>query len=131
MSRENVEVVRELIRAFNTRNIQAMLAAAHPDAEIVAARSAIAGVYRGHDGVRRWATELFEMTDFYELHTEDLREIGDRVVVLGRQSGRGRPSGAPIEAALAAVIGFGEGQIIRIEVYPTHAEALEAVGLRE
>lgn len=51
--------------------------------------------------------------------------------MLGRLEGRGKGSGAPADAPLGMVFDFRGGAISRIRGFLDHAEALEAVGLRE
>ena len=53
------------------------------------------------------------------------------MVALTRQSGIGKESGVPVELNLGLVYELRDGRIARITNYLTHAEALEAAGLRE
>jgi ketosteroid isomerase-like protein len=52
-------------------------------------------------------------------------------VVATRQTGKARGSGVPVDVVNAVVNTVRNGKVVRMDVYPTSAEALEAVGLRE
>jgi ketosteroid isomerase-like protein len=56
---------------------------------------------------------------------------GDRVLVLSRQTARGKLSGAPFDHELAELILLKDGKIVGVAAYWHRAEALEAVGLSE
>src|SRR6188508_3009233 len=99
MSQENVEVVRRVNAAFAARDMDAYLAEHHPNVEIVVLRSQIEGPYRGHGGLRRMAAEAFEAD--MELSFDEIRDCGDRVLVLGHQHATVR--GVPFDHILAEV----------------------------
>jgi ketosteroid isomerase-like protein len=62
MSKENVELYRRGIEAFNRRDLEAFLALAHPDVVGISRVLAIeGGSYRGHDGTREWWKELLDV----------------------------------------------------------------------
>jgi len=90
-----------------------------------------ATVYRGHEGVRRLFGEIYDAFD--EIHAEhsDVRDLGDRVVAIGRIRMRGKGSGAETESPAAVVIDIRHGKGIRIQTYLDPQEALEAAGLSE
>ena len=54
-----------------------------------------------------------------------------RVVAIGHLRGRGNESGAITESAIAWIVEFKSGKVIRVREYLDPKEALEAVGLRE
>ncbi len=56
---------------------------------------------------------------------------GDRVLVLSRQTVRGKQSGVPMETELADLFTLRDGKIVRYDSYWNRADALEAVGLSE
>jgi ketosteroid isomerase-like protein len=75
--------------------------------------------------MRQW-TEDF---DDWALRVDDLRDAGEAVVARVRQSARGKGSGAPVELLFGIVFRVRDGQIARMEMYMSVAEALKAVGL--
>ena len=127
MSQENVEVVRRVNEAFEAKDMEALVAEHHPEVEIVVLRSQIEGPYRGHDGLRRMAADIFK-ADF-EVRIDEMRDCGNRVLLLGHQ--HATVSGAPWDHVLAEVYEIDAGKVARMQAFPTVAEALEAVGLRQ
>ena len=90
-----------------------------------------AAVYRGHEGIRVFFRDLDELFD--ELHAEypEIRDLGDRVVGIGRISMRGKGSGAETESPIGTVVDFKNGKAIRVRTYLDPKDALEAAGLSE
>jgi hypothetical protein len=69
--------------------------------------------------------------DEWELEGEEYIDAGERVVAIINQRGRSTASGIPVEMRFAQVWTLRDGQGIRMEMYASPAEALEAVGLSE
>jgi ketosteroid isomerase-like protein len=128
MSKENLEVVRRVDEAIEAKDMEALLALHHPDVEIVVLRSEIEGPYRGHDGLRRMATDMFEAD--YGQRIDERRDLGgNRVLVLGHQ--HATPRGARWEHVLAEIFEIESGKVTRLQAFRTVEEALEAAGLGE
>ena len=131
MSRENVEVVRRNIDAFNRRDLRAWLATFRSDGEMDWSRSRgpLKGVYRGYDELEvfwnGWLT-----FDWGELETYDLTEAGSEVVVPNTTTFHGR-QGIEVAATSAWVYTVEDGLITRLRMFQERAEALEAAGLLE
>ena len=89
------------------------------------------GVYVGREAVIEASRHYWGTWEDYSVETEELIEAGSTVVVLGREIGRGKGSGVPIERQLAQVWVFHRGKIIRWEIYGDRASALRAAGLSE
>lgn len=138
MSRENVETMRHAIEVWNEGDFDAYLsvvhAVAHPDVEWYAVIAQLVEgqetVYRGISGMRRFWEEWHDVFDF-RFDESDIRDLGEKVLVLSHVSVRGRTSEVGLHTPLALVATFDDGLLIRSESYLDHAEALEAVGLRE
>jgi ketosteroid isomerase-like protein len=132
VSRENEEIVRRAIHAFNRGDFDAALEDAASEATIDMSRSRgpDAGIYVGQGAIRRlWA----EMTEPFEQHTMTIEELGshgERVVALitARMRGRG---GIELEAKSATVATFSDGRLVRWTMYQDKADALEAIGAHE
>ena len=90
----------------------------------------VADEYRGHDGLRQWATEVWEV--FSELHHElvELIEADDETVVsVQRTQGRMRHTGLEVDLPWAVVWTIRNGRALRAHGYMTKGEALKAAGL--
>ena len=61
----------------------------------------------------------------------EIRDLGDRIVAIGRLRARGRESGAETVTPIAYVVDYKDGKAIRSSVVLDPEEALEAAGLRE
>ena len=133
MSQQNVAVVRRTYPAFNRRDISGFLESLDPDVEWIPIMASLEGrVYRGHDGVRQWVEQLEADWEIFEVHTEEFRDLGDRVLVLGHWRARGRGSGVELENQAAAWLSeVKDGKVVRMQTYTDRAEALEAAGVSE
>jgi hypothetical protein len=127
VSRENIEVVRRVNEAFDARDIEALVAEHHPNVEIVVLRSEIEGPYRGHDGLRRMIADAFQAD--MEVRIDEVRDYGDRILVLGHQHATVR--GVPFDHVLAEVYEIEGGKVARMQAFSTVEQALEAAGLSE
>jgi len=133
MSRENVEVVRRIARAFNEGDVDAIVAELDPAVEWQ--EQPIPGVdpvYHGHEGVRRSAEAIMgQELGALQAHVEGFTEAGDAVIASTRISGAGQSSGVEVQMHVQIVLTFREGKVARRQVFQTRQQALEAVGLRE
>src|SRR5437870_5311980 len=102
MSRENVEIVRELHAAFARRDNEAPFTVYDPEIEwdmssgflLPSAES----VYRGHEGVRRYWRTWLEAWEFIDGPIERLVDASENVVTLfGPTKARGKRSGVDVE----------------------------------
>jgi ketosteroid isomerase-like protein len=135
MSRENVEAFRRGLEAGNRGDVETLLEELDPEVEWHSALHALLGgeqtVFRGHDGVREMLRDLNEA--FGEIHIEisEIRDLGDRLVAIGRNRARGRGSGVPTETPLALVTEIKNGKTISVRGYLDPKQALDAAGLPE
>jgi ketosteroid isomerase-like protein len=75
--------------------------------------------------------DLYEAFDEIHIEISEIRDLGDRLVAIGRNHARGGASGADVETPIGIVTKFKKGKAISIRGYLDPKEALEAVGLRE
>jgi ketosteroid isomerase-like protein len=128
--------VRLGFEAFNRRDLDAALIYFRRDAQFFPPRPLIeSGIvessYRGHDGYRRFWREWLAAWGRYRAEPQELIDLGDRLLILGRLKGHGDGSGTPVEQEYAALIYLTHGQVARQQEYFEHAQALDEVGLRE
>ena len=145
MSKVNVEIVRAVVEAYRTPGAMEVVASGEldlswvdPEVEWDASRLVemipdLAGLYRGHDGVRTYWRRWFDAWSDLEFEVEDFRDAGDDTVVLiHNQRQRGRHSGIWTELpAYAQVFTLREGKLVRWCTFPDQPSALPAVGLSE
>lgn len=144
MSQENVDLIGALMEAYRNPDVMSALASGELDLSLVdpevewdASRISemipdLAGVYRGHEGVRTYWRQWFEAWSDLEFDVQGLRDAGDDVVVLIRnQRQRGRHSGIWTELPpYAQVFTVRDGKLVRWRTFPDQDSALETVGLR-
>ena len=86
-------------------------------------------VHVGRDAVIKASTHYWGTWDDYHVEAEEILDAGQSVVVIIRERGRGKGSGAPFDQQHPQVWTFRGSRIIRWESLATRAEALEAAGL--
>ena len=145
MSQENVEIVKALFESVGEGDFTAfardddMWAAwaeavpfLHQDVESVARDPVVGGTsYLGLDGLRAMWLDWVAPWVTWRAAVEEVIDLGDQVLVLGRAFGLLEGGRAEVEATVASVWTVRDGKIARIEYYSKRAEALEAVGLSE
>jgi ketosteroid isomerase-like protein len=89
------------------------------------------GVYVGRDAVIKASRHYWGTWGDYSVEPEELLDADPSVVVILRERGRGKSSGAPFDRQHPQLWTFRGDRIIRWESFRTRAEALEAAGLRE
>ena len=120
-------IARRSFEAWNAADIEGLVGIMDPEVEVRALITRVDGVpYRGHEGVRRWHRDAMESFDFFHVTADEVREVGDRLVVLGRMRTRGHDSGVELEQPIAWVMEFRGERILRSEVFPDHESALRA-----
>jgi ketosteroid isomerase-like protein len=144
VSQENVELVRAALVAYQNPDMISMLASGEldlqlvdPDVEWDASRLRemipdLAGVYRGHDGVRMYWRRWFEAWSHLEFDFE-LRDAGDEVVALIQDQRQwGRHTGICTELPpYAQVFTLRDGKLRRWRTFPDQQTALNAVAMEE
>jgi ketosteroid isomerase-like protein len=130
MSEENVELYRRGIEAFNSRDLEAFLALAHPDVVGISRVLAIeGGSYRGHDGTREWWNDLLGVFPDFRIEVVWVRDAGDLTVSELRNSAHGEGSATPLEEFVWQVSEWRDGLVLRWQMYEREQEALGAAGL--
>jgi uncharacterized protein len=129
MSQENVEIVRRQADAVNRRDVDAVLSDMDPEIEFIPRRAAVQGTYHGHKGIRDFFADTFETFDLFEATNEEIHDLGDRIVSIGKLRIRGKGGGVEVTVPTAIVLALRNGKIVRFEDFSERSRALEAVGL--
>ena len=131
MSQENVERVREGYE-FVDREHEPDFDLLHPDIQWhTRADLPDSATHRGHDGAAALMAEWFGAFDDLSVDVEELIDAGDRVVVVLRLHGRVLDSTQEVDMSETHVLTMLDGKATELREYPSRAEALEALGLRD
>lgn len=131
MSQENVELAHKAYHAFNRRDLASLLALVDPDAEAVPRLAAMEGVFHGHEGIRRWWTNLLAAWPDYHVDVVEVRDLGDITLAKIVVGGRAADSGIAVRQTAWHVWRWRREKAVWFGFFPTEATALEAVMLRE
>jgi ketosteroid isomerase-like protein len=130
MPEENVVKLRRVVEAFNRRDGGGFDGLLTSDAEIVPVRAALEGTtYRGNEAGSQYCAAVEETWESLRWEVEEIRDVGDSAVALGRIHGNGRDSGVAIDTSAGWVAHFLDGLIAAFRTYTNRDEALKAVGL--
>jgi ketosteroid isomerase-like protein len=131
MATQDIDAFWRSLEAFNRGDLDGYITFCDPDVQAYAISAEAEGdPYRGHEGVRRW-WENMELTWGDSLHAEytDVRDLGDRLLALGRLTGRALSSGIDLDSELGWLGEFRDGRIACWWSFTRHADALDAAGL--
>jgi len=132
MSKENVEVVRQVAEAWKRDDRDAWLAIWHEAAEFYPLRSQLEGhPYRGREGLRRFMTALDDDWEYVRFEVDEIRDAGEQVLALARFQARGRASRVELDYPIGIIMTVDRGLVVYARFYSDCREALEAVGLAE
>ena len=134
MSSESVEVVKRWWQGFNENGMPA-LALCDEEIEIhnppdLPGR----GVYQGHDGVRSWCDEVFDIIVDARVRPEEIVDVhadGETVLMLLRVVGTASYTGIEVDYEWAAIWRIRDGKVIHAQGYLDRAEAIEAAAVSE
>ena len=133
MSDENIELVRRMYEDFAARGLEMAVDYLDPEIEWLPPKDAPhPEVHRGVEGARAELAEwMGEFHDYAWEPREFVAAPGGRVVVIGRQRGRGKASGVEVKAEETHLWTLRGGKAVRLEMFATAKEALEAVQPRD
>jgi ketosteroid isomerase-like protein len=130
MSRENVEVVRSIYRAFARRDRHALVADLDPSIRVHDRPShPDASVYEGPEGFLRFSETDWEAFEAVVYEPQDFVANGAYVIVPIKQSGKGKSSTLAIEEGIVNVWKLRRGKCVELRIFSTVEQALEAVKL--
>jgi ketosteroid isomerase-like protein len=122
-----MDVVKAVFLAFSERDVEGVIAHAHPDIEFSAVTGGHAGrtePYRGHDGLRQYFRDVAEVWEDLRIVPGEFRRSGDTILVTGRVSAR---SPARIVAGSTGWLWrLRDGLVVHARVYPSAADAMAA-----
>jgi uncharacterized protein len=126
MPDETVDPIRRGYEHFN-RTGEVDLSQFDPEAEFDATgRVFDPAVYRGHEEIGRYFAQLSEVWERQTLDPLEFVEVHDMVVVPVRITTVGKGSGVETTAEAAHVWTLRGGKVIRLQIFQSREEALEA-----
>ena len=133
MSQESVQMARELIEAWNRRDIDALLAASAPDVEWTPAGPAAveSSVYRGREEIAHGFESTWQGWEEFRLDESEIRDLDDTVLWLGRLKLRGAASHVELDQEFAVHFVLREGKLVSVHAFLGWRPGLEAAGLPE
>jgi ketosteroid isomerase-like protein len=126
--------VCDLFAATNERDFPRAMSHYAEDVELVADPnvSLEQGTAKGRNAVGQWfGNWLAAFEPGYHFDIKETRDLGDAVFLYATCYGRGRTSGAEVHSQTGFLYKLRGGKIVRVELYPSRGEALEAAGLSE
>jgi ketosteroid isomerase-like protein len=128
MSSRNVEIIRGGFEALNEGGVEALLPLVHPEFEMTTPPNLAAepDTYRGTEGVRRYFDSFYDAMEEVRFEPGEFRDVGGRVIAQSTLIARGRATGIEVKQEVVLVWSLRDEQAIRVEVYATLDEALEA-----
>jgi ketosteroid isomerase-like protein len=122
------DVVVASYEALNNRDIDTAMEALAEDAEWHESEVLPdTGVYRGRDAIRLFLTEFLASWERFHQTVEDVREEGDRVLVMIHLEATGRESAADVDARYAHLWTVSGGRGIRVDAFYDRDQALAAL----
>jgi len=137
MSQGNVEIVRRLYRAWERGDFSAHADLFAPDvrsARVMGPEwdgAGLAGEWHGRDGLAENVRLWINAWDDLRVQPEEFIDVGDKVVVLTRQTAIAKTSGIPLDREFADLWELRDGTVVELRFYFNRADALEAAGLGE
>ena len=133
MSQENVELVKKLLDIYNERSFVENVDLIDPDIVWDMSRVNLPDAVSpsGPSEFLNFMKSWEEGFGSERVVAEAIIDAGDRVVVVIQHHARGRITHIEFDQTFAMIWTFRDGRAVRMELYPTRAEALEAVGLSE
>ncbi|HST33010.1 MAG TPA: nuclear transport factor 2 family protein [Solirubrobacteraceae bacterium] len=130
---DGATVAAAAIEAWNREDLPAFLATLAERAEWRPAfpkgTEGTGGVFGGHAEIEQAWHSVRDAWSEYQVSAEEVRLVGEELLVLGRIYARGRSSGLEIRSEWSAVVEVRDGQIVKAWDWLAHAPALDAVGL--
>jgi uncharacterized protein (TIGR02246 family) len=132
VSRDTVELVESAFAAWNRRDVRGFAEHVAEDVrwvEVSGRPESEGRELSGRERMRASLESLLEVWESYRIELERVEDLGDRVLLIVREIGRGRASGVEIESLWGYLVAVGDGLIVRVEAYRDAEEALRASGL--
>ena len=132
MSQENVTAVMILFAAFANRDLVAADSVLDSEVEI---RPGLVGglegtIYFGLSGNEQFWTDIDAVWTEFRIQPDEFRDLGDRVLILGRAFARGRESGIALDQPAAWIAALRGGKIFKFQSFINQGRPSKPPGCR-
>ncbi len=122
--------MHRFLDAWNRRDPDGVVDCFDPECEVVFPLEVPEpGPFNGRDELRSWVEGFQAAWESYVAEMVEIVEVGDRVVAVLHQRGRGLGSGLEVDEHDGHLFDFRAGRIIRWENFNAPADAFEAAGV--
>jgi ketosteroid isomerase-like protein len=130
-STDQIELVRRFHEGWISQDLGMVLECIDPEMEFdwSESRAPFRGIYRGHEGMRKYWDEVQEAWERFRPELDDLVECGDgRLVSRSTVRGLAKASGIELAAHGAMLWTVRGDKIVSGKLFQTAEEAMEAAG---
>jgi uncharacterized protein len=119
--------------AWSSGDLAAALRAMHPDIEWhePPEQPGSRSVYRGHAGVAESILNWVGTWNEYRYELLELIDAGEKVLSVGRQTGRGKGSGVEVTSDLFHLWTIRDGSAVEMRMFMDRSQAFRAAGLED
>jgi ketosteroid isomerase-like protein len=118
-TQQNVQIVKDGYAAFGRGDIQGLLALFAEDIEWISPGEGLplAGTYRGRAAVGNFFGKLAETLEFSAFEPREFLAEGDRVLVVGWESGKVKATNRPFEGQWVMAFTLRNGKVTNFREY--------------
>jgi ketosteroid isomerase-like protein len=131
MSQESIELGRQVLDAVAGRDLSRLIAFTDPEVEWHSFFAVLGehGVYRGHDGLRQYVSDLHDAFEIVRPDVDDGLAVGDLALLVGRVHYRGKASGVETDSQAGWMFKFRKGRVVCFRAFREPELVLEAAAL--
>ena len=130
MSSQDVEIVQRAHDALNRGDMDALVGLCDAGFRLdMSDRIFNPAVYEGHEGIRRFYSEVRDVWASYVWQPEEIIEAGENIVALLRSTGRGRGSGVEVERDTAMLWSLSGGRAVAVRFFREQDKALRTAAI--
>jgi ketosteroid isomerase-like protein len=131
MPGENAEVVRRMYEAYLRGDVDEAMVHIHPDVRVDFSVRGDTGVRYGQDALAEIVAGWISTWDDYREELDELRDLGEEVLLVATQAGRGKGSGVETTRQWAWLYVVEEGLVTSVTAYDDRATAIAAASSAE
>ncbi len=135
MSQENVKLASRVLDALARRDVSRLVDLSDPEVRwhsfFAEVTFGAGGGYRGHDGIRRYVSDLNDAWEIVRADVDDGLAVGDIALLVGRIHYRGKASGVETASAAGWMFEFRGGKVLYFRAFREPEQVLESAGLSE